>query len=735
MADFYSGTSNGARLHLVVNVASQNIAGNYSTISVQLYLERVSGTGRWSGYTDNSWSVNCAGQGANGGGSYDLRPTGSQLLINQSFNVGHASNGTLTFTTSGAFHDPRGNIGDLSVSGNVTAPTIPRAPSAPTLVSLTSVTPLGFAANFNPPSSQGGSAISSYTLQVATNAAFTTGVQNFTGSSSPIAANSLTPSTMYYARVRATNSQGNSPWSNVISVNTSASGAPHLNVIRDCLGRGFWVVLSNPFSVGSVTSFTITRVVSGPNAPAVVNQTVTDPYWFDALVLAPGQKVTYRATALVSSVQTGSSNSVTFDYLAITLSAPWFPLMVGGLTPPGPYSSTQSLVWEGTANNSITDLLGRQPKGWRTFSQGADGLATGVVTQIDESLAPGMAGTGDFEVMAVFGSVQSAAGVRVGTAVSPTEDMTVVYPSINYFGRITAMTDVGTLLTAELEWYTSSGVLLSRVAGEQVQTTAWTPVSLTVSGAAPDEAAYAAVVVTDVDGTGWSAGSLRFAGSAMITATVQYPYFDGDTPDTTTSAYEWMGDQWASPSLRTDSSRGTALVDPDAPPIPAPPLPPAVDDNDIDDDVVWRRYVIKIPALDVRQWIAAVPTLSLFTSQTEERQVRLRYWPNPGDTPVDLWSDAGQTYESEQIISYIPPQATFVIDGVAERAYVNFPATINAPASRAAADHLLFGSGGGPATWPVLACGVSYILTLDVPVDATEDNLDVYLELTDRMMA
>src|SRR5690606_7796532 len=135
-----------------------------------------------------------------------------------------------------------------------------------------------------------------------------------------------------------------------------------------------------------------------------------NPYWLDTLVLLPGQTVTYRATALVSSVQTGPSNSKSMAYAALTPAAPWFPVIAGTSADSiAPYSSTESSAWEGSANASITALSGQQPKGWRTFSEGAGSLAgEGVVTQIDDALAPGMAGTGDFEVLAVFSTLQES---------------------------------------------------------------------------------------------------------------------------------------------------------------------------------------------------------------------------------------------------------------------------------------------------------------------------------------
>jgi hypothetical protein len=50
------------------------------------------------------------------------------------------------------------------------------------------------------------------------------------------------------------------------------------------------------------------------------------------------------------------------------------------------------------------------------------------------------------------------------------------------------------------------------------------------------------------------------------------------------------------------------------------------------------------------------------------------------------------------------------------------------------ADHLLYGTGGGPATWPVLGCNTSYLLALDVPTDAAQGNLQAGVAFTRRML-
>lgn len=128
MADFYTTLDARARLHLVVNETGTSIPGNTSSVSAQLYLERTSGTGRYSNFTNNSWSLNIDGQVVGGSGTYDLRGAGSNLLLNNSFTVAHSADGTRTISASGSFSDPRGNVAAGTASGSLGLTRIPRGP-------------------------------------------------------------------------------------------------------------------------------------------------------------------------------------------------------------------------------------------------------------------------------------------------------------------------------------------------------------------------------------------------------------------------------------------------------------------------------------------------------------------------------------------------------------------------------------------------------------------------------
>jgi len=127
----------------------------------------------------------------------------------------------------------------------------------------------------------------------------------------------------------------------------------------------------------------------------------------------------------------------------------------------------------------------------------------------------------------------------------------------------------------------------------------------------------------------------------------------------------------------------------------------------------------------VRIWSSTLPTLELQTGHDAERQVRVRYYPNPDGLPAELVPL--DSWEAEQILTYIPPHTVITLDGVTERVWaeVNGGEAIDA-------DRLLYGTGGVPATWPELRCGIGYLVTLDVPMEAPSGNLQTRVLLTQR---
>ena len=100
-------------------------------------------------------------------------------------------------------------------SSTISATTLPATPSAPTANAASSITQTSFTANW---SASGGA--TSYFLDVATDAAFTsfvTGFNDLSVASTSSSVTALTAGTTYYYRVRATNAGGTSASSNTIS--------------------------------------------------------------------------------------------------------------------------------------------------------------------------------------------------------------------------------------------------------------------------------------------------------------------------------------------------------------------------------------------------------------------------------------------------------------------------------------------------------------------------------------
>lgn len=119
--------SNRSQYSLVhtVNQVSQNIAGNYSTDSVDLRINESPNWGSWSN-APLTWSWNVAGQTASGSTTYDFRNYDVLVLSSTTRNISHNADGTKT-TSFSASAGGGTTIGSASCSGSFAQTTIPRA--------------------------------------------------------------------------------------------------------------------------------------------------------------------------------------------------------------------------------------------------------------------------------------------------------------------------------------------------------------------------------------------------------------------------------------------------------------------------------------------------------------------------------------------------------------------------------------------------------------------------------
>ncbi|NDL58644.1 hypothetical protein [Phytoactinopolyspora mesophila] len=153
------------------------------------------------------------------------------------------------------------------------------------------------------------------------------------------------------------------------------------------------------------------------------------------------------------------------------------------------------------------------------------------------------------------------------------------------------------------------------------------------------------------------------------------------------------------------------LSDPNCPQPPDPPRAPTPPDC-LEDVTTYRRSTVVIPGDLLSPWENAVPIIELENrSSTAVRQARVRFYPNPLNrtefTDLDPCGWCG-----EFIVSYIPGNSTMTLDGMTQRVSVERPG-----GQEFTADHLIYGSGGGPMTWPELSCGLSYMMTVDFAPD------------------
>lgn len=224
--------------------------------------------------------------------------------------------------------------------------------------------------------------------------------------------------------------------------------------------------------------------------------------------------------------------------------------------------------------------------------------------------------------------------------------------------------------------------------------------------------------VTLPAGPGWHARRAVIATAPTKEAAEEAvaTYFDGDsvdgswtgTPDLSTSVYEFSG--------------VADLIDPDCPPLPAPPAPPTIEEDCIEDPTSWTRYTIYIPADQVPRFSASIPVVTLRTGNATARQVRMRWYPNPDGLNITELQQCA--YEGEVIVSYVPPEAEMVVDAIAREATASVRGGVQQPATQ-----LLYGPDGGPMEWPSLSCNLPYVFTVDVDSAKTVDELDVLLSL------
>uniref|UniRef100_A0AAU7J7H0 Minor tail protein n=2 Tax=unclassified bacterial viruses TaxID=12333 RepID=A0AAU7J7H0_9VIRU len=537
-----------------------------------------------------------------------------------------------------------------------------------------------------------------------------------TGTARTALVDGLAPNTLYYAQVRARNAGNWAEWSPLITFTTPEATPPGLNVAPTLSGSSALLTATPPSGL-TIATYRVQYRTSSTADPVTVDFTGTTR---TITGLIPGQVYQWRIAGFFTGGSTPysawqnitqpSTNTNPGDYF-------------DGATPA---KTDATYAWDGTANNSASRANGVAPLGWRTFSQAAVvSGGTGVVARVSGGRQ------GSFAARTTFFSDTTVAGFHGGTGYAAGQTFDVQEGG-TYAGGVYVQPSRSQRMAAEIVWLNSSRAVVGYVRGSDSVVTPDGLERLVVSALAPAGVAYGAIGWVDVAGDGWSVwrgGDTVLADDANVTVGQLLPFFSGDTPDTAQYDYAWLGAANASISERItlDFSGVDPLADPDCPPLPIPPSAPFIDDSCIEATGEWRRYWAVVSEQEVSAWQDVVTTLTLTTGVSPARQVRIRYWANPdGILPEDFQQTSG--WDAEQIISYMPADTVLTIDGVSERVWA---AVGDAPAR--SADRLLYGTGGTPASWPVLSCGSGYLISFDVPLDAPVGNLTTDIALTRRM--
>ena len=192
-----------------------------------------------------------------GAASFDIVSTSGQIRTRPGVTYDHEARSSYSVTVKA----DDGNAGTATIAVTITVTDVaepPAAPAAPA-VTATSASTTSVDVAWTAPANPGKPDISGYDLRyrAGTGGSWTDGPQNRTGASASIA--SLTAGTSYQVQVRATNAEGDGPWSasGSGSTGTSSNAAP---------------TFANPTATRSVPE----NSAAGTNVGAVVTATATD---------------------------------------------------------------------------------------------------------------------------------------------------------------------------------------------------------------------------------------------------------------------------------------------------------------------------------------------------------------------------------------------------------------------------------------------------------------------------
>jgi len=288
--------------------------------------------------------------------------------------------GTETFTVSVRTVSTSGTVIGTSSSvsiNDISVGAAPTVPGAPTIGTATSTGQTTATVAFTAPASNGGAAITGYTVAAYNYPSGTSTGITATGSTSPISVTGLTAGTSYTFKVKATNSVGDSAYSSASNqiTTTAASTVPGTPTIGTATATGqssASVSFTPPVSNGgaTITSYTVTSSPDGITATGA-----TSP--ISVTGLSSGRAYTFTVYA-TNSVGNSTPSAASNSTVTSTPAVPQKPTGVSA-TPTGTTTATVSFTAPSNSGGStITQYIATSSPGGitGTLNQAGSGTIT-----------------------------------------------------------------------------------------------------------------------------------------------------------------------------------------------------------------------------------------------------------------------------------------------------------------------------------------------------------------------
>jgi hypothetical protein len=162
------------------------------------------------------------------------------------------------------------------------------------------------------------------------------------------------------------------------------------------------------------------------------------------------------------------------------------------------------------------------------------------------------------------------------------------------------------------------------------------------------------------------------------------------------------------------------VVNPKCPDVIMPPGPPTIKIGCYQAPANWNRRQFTIPKEQIPLWGEVVPKIEVHATTGDVENLRLRFYADvEGDGDV---SQDPCAYCGDIVFSYVPSGTTMVLDASDQITYV-----LSQGGERQRADGLVYKTDGTPLEWPVLTCGMGYVVTVDLPQIGPVPTVDLSL--------